>query len=184
MFRPIVTGTRFVLVLAQASIVACASTGTPTPHEQSTYIPGTRGAMTITGGSAPHVKRVAAPLDVVWRAIPGAFDSLSIPISLIDPKARIVGNEGFKIRQRMGSTRLSAYIECGDTQGGPNADSYEVYLTVMTQVEAEGATQSKVTTTITAAAKPLQFAQEFSRCSTKDVLEAKIAQAIEARVRR
>jgi hypothetical protein len=172
-------GSRFTpgLILLCAGFMACASGGTPTSRTETTYIPGASGALTIRTDDGAVSALIDAPMDRLWVMLPSAYDSLGIPISLIDPKKRTMGHEGFKVHAKLGKERLSTYFECGTTQVGPNADSYELYLTVLSTAEAVS-TRTRVTTTISAAAKPLQFSQAYSRCSTKGVLEKRLMDAI------
>lgn len=156
-----------------------ASSTTPTPRTETIYTGG-GGKLTVNPDNGGMTKVIDAPLEKLWRFLPTAYDSLSIPLSLIDPKKHVMGNDGFKLRQTLGRKRLSTYIECGTTQVGPNADSYEVHLTVLTNLEADGPTRTKLTTTLTAAAKPMQFAQDYSRCSSKSGIETRIAEIMTA----
>jgi hypothetical protein len=159
--------------------MACASAVTPTQRPETAYIPG-GGSLTITPGSGAISATLAAPLTSVWYIIPTAFDSLGLQLSLIDPKRHVIGNEGIKLRSKLGKERLSTYLECGTTQVGPNADSYEVILTVMTQLEPSrtDSTQTHITINTSAVAKPLQFSQDYSRCSSKGILEERLLDVI------
>ncbi|HET9426555.1 MAG TPA: hypothetical protein VFO55_14400 [Gemmatimonadaceae bacterium] len=177
------TPLRAVLLLGLAAASGCASSATPTPRPQTVYIPGS-GALTLSTHDGAVTTIIGAPIDAVWRLLPTAFDSVGVPLTLIDPRRHTIGNEGFKVRQKLGTTRLSSYFECGTTQVGPNADSYELYVTVMTSLEPEGTTRTKLTTTVTGAAKPMQFAQDYSRCSSKSALETRIADVVAAAVKR
>lgn len=171
-----------IATLSLVALCACASSG-PTPGAGSTTqtisigAGGAGGTTRINTSTIASVAAVPFPLADVWRVLPAAFDSLGIPKSLIDPATYVVGNQGMKVRQRLGKTPLSRFIECGTTQIGPNADSYEVFLTVSTQLSAAGS-ETKVSTTVEALAKPINFAQEYSRCSTKGVLEPRLVEAI------
>ena len=172
--------TRFVqvgrplLCLLAAGAAACSSAVTPTQRTETTYIPGGQFSMTADNGSMSAV--IGAPIQAVWRSLPVAFDSVGVPLSLIDPKTHVMGNEGFKIRQKLGKERLSNYFECGTTQVGPNADSYELLVTVVSNLEPlkGDSLRTRVTITASSAAKPLQFRQDYSRCSTKLVLERRM----------
>ena len=176
--------TRFAPIRALALLAAagaCASsssTAGPPSRTQTVYAGNTMLTINPDNGAATRV--IEAPLEKLWRILPTAYDSVAIPLSLIDPKKHQIGNEGFKVRQTLGKKRLSTFFECGSTQGGPNADSYEIYLTVLTNLEADGPSRTKVTTTINAAAKPMQFAQDYSRCSSKSVIETRISEILAA----
>jgi hypothetical protein len=91
-----------------------------------------------------------------------------------------MANEGFKVRQKLRNERLSNYFECGTTQVGPNADSYELFVTVRSYLEPlkEDSTRTRMTVAVTAAAKPLQFAQDYSRCTSKTALERRMLDVI------
>lgn len=102
----------------------------------------------------------------------------------MDPKTRVIGNEGFKIRKELGGVALSKYIECGTTQIGPNADSYEVHLTILTELLPGPNGTTKMTTNFQSASRPLSFAQDYSRCSSKGVFEDKLAAAVAAALKK
>jgi hypothetical protein len=101
-------------------------------------------------------------------------------MSLVDPKKHVMANEGFKVRQKLGKERLSEFFECGTTQVGPNADSYELYVTVFTYLEPikGDSSRTRMTVAITGAGKPLQFAQDYSRCTSKTMLERRMLDVV------
>jgi hypothetical protein len=180
---PVVAATAVMIAAACAS--SSSNTGSPTQRDMAVYIPGASlGAFTITSDDGSIVANIGAARDEVWRRIPSAFDSLGIPISLIDPKSHVVGNEGVKLRAKLGNQRLSTYIECGTTQVGPNADSYEVYFTIMARLDSTGPATTRMTTSITAAAKPLAYSQAYSRCTSKVALEKRLLDIVAASVRK
>ena len=182
-----------IAVAALAAITACASgssgagggstIGAALPP-QSLAVSGSRDRMTIAPGSGPNLNTLTAAADQVWRALPAALDSIGIPVTRTDAAGKIIGNDGFKIRQRLGKVPLSRYIDCGETQIGPNADSYEVSVTFVVQVRATTPTSSALTTTFDAYARPLAFSQGYSRCSSRGDLEAKFIAAVNAELKR
>lgn len=181
---------------AIAALAACASgnPGNPAvaggssigaaPALQSVGVAGTSDRMTIAPGSGPNLNTVAAAVDQVWRALPAAFDSVGIPVTRMDPAGKVIGNDAFKIRQRLGKVPLSRYIDCGQTQIGPNADSYEVSMTLVVQVRAATPTSSALTTTFETYARPLAFSQGYSRCTSRGSLEEKFLAAVNAQLKR
>lgn len=183
----------FVLVSLLA-VAACASGsggssgGSSAPSTtrvmggSSTGGVGTSAAIMMNASATASVTKVAFPLDLVWRALPSAYDSLKIPLTVIDPKDHHLGNEGLKIRQRLGAVALSKYIDCGQAQIGPSADSYDVYLSVTTTVTASSGAETQIATIVDAAAKPLTYAQDYSRCSSKGTIENAIAAIVAVRL--
>ena len=112
--------------------------------------------------------------DKVWRALPAVYDSLGIPVSTLDPAKRVIGNEAFKVRGRLKSTPLSRYIDCGSsTQIGPNADSYDVVLTLVTNVRPAEGGATTVNNTFSAVARPANFSQDYSQCSSRSTMETR-----------
>jgi hypothetical protein len=172
-----------------SALAACASgtggsAGPAAP--QTTRVMGGGGlsgsSVTMATENAPNLSRVAFPLDAVWRALPIAYDSLKIPLTTLDPKTHHLGNEGMKIRQRLGGVALSKYIDCGQAQIGPSADSYDVYLNVTTTVSARSAAETEIATVVESAARPLSFGQDYTRCTSKGTIESAIASIITARL--
>ena len=136
---------RGIALLSVVTLAACASGGsTATGSPETMRVVGggglASGAVNIRGASATaSVSKVAFPVDVAWRALPAVYDSLRIPPTTLDARTHHFGNEGMKIRQRLGTVALSKYIDCGQAQIGPSADSYDVFLTVTTTLRAVNA---------------------------------------------
>jgi hypothetical protein len=184
--------TRAIPVLILASVAACASSGavgttvgaTARPVSQDISV-GTGGAgdrLTIAPSTGPNVNTLEFSPDRVWKVLPAAFDSVAVPVAHLDPATKTIGNEGFKIRQRLGKVALSRYFDCGTTQIGPNADSYDVFLTVMVQVQPAGA-GTRLVTNVEASARPITFSQAYSRCTSRGSLETRLLDAIRAQLK-
>lgn len=174
------------LLFALAAVCGCAaSTSTTSGRATETVrVAGSGIGMTTTPNTGATVATVPFASEEVWRTMPSVFQALGIPVTTIDPKKHLMGNEGFKLRQQLGGVRLSKYIECGTTQIGPNADSYEVYITISTDVQPGASGGAKISTIFEASARPLNFAQEYSRCSSKGVLEPKIVEVATAKLQK
>ena len=185
MNRPLALFSRIVVAIGVLSTAACSAATTSTQRTESTYIPGA-GVLSVTSENGTVGVVMGAPLQAVWRVLPTAFDSAGVALTLIDPKKHLMANEGFKIRQKLKNERLSTYFECGTTQVGPNADSYELYITVNSFLEPlkGDTTRTRMTVAVTAAAKPLQFSQDYSRCTSKTILERKMLYVVAAALKK
>jgi len=174
-------------VLSAVLLAACASSSAaPAASSTSSTIRGggaIGGSLNMASTSAPSMSSVPFPMDQVWKVMPAAFDSLAIPLGIIEPAKHIIGNEGFKIRQHLGKVALSRYVECGTTQIGPNADSYEVYLTVLVQLVPGASGTTSVATTFESLARPITFAQDYSRCTSKGLLETRLMDFVKAQLK-
>ena len=179
------------LLLTVVMCSACASSGAAStasapkiakPATQ-TIGGGNMGSLTMSTGSISDAVKVPYSADAVWRILPSLFDSLGIPVTQIDQTTKVIGNPAFKTRNRLGKTSLSKYLDCGNTQIGASADSYDIVLSVLSSVVPEGAAGASVlSTTVEAQARPATFNQAYSRCSTKGTIESKLADLVKARL--
>jgi len=176
-------------LLSLAALAACASGSTSSgtaAQPQTTRVVGggglNSGALRMATSDAASVTRVAFPIDVVWRTLPAAYDSLKIPLTVLDAKTHHIGNEGLKIRQRLGAVMLSKYIDCGQAQIGPSADSYDVFLNVTTTLNASSGAETEIATVVESAARPLNFGQDYVRCTSKGTIENEISAIVAHRL--
>jgi hypothetical protein len=171
-------------VLSLIALSACASGGSTSRPDETVRISGVTGTgnLKITSNQYAHVSRISSPVDKVWLAMPGAFEALSIPISSVDTLTHAIANDGLKLRRVLGKTPLSRFIDCGNTQIGENADSYDVHLTIQVQLKPDEGGNTKLETMFEAMAKPVSFSREYSRCSTRGVLEQRLAEAVKAQL--
>lgn len=175
-------------LLWMVSLAACASSGgtASAPASQTMRVVGPNGTQSVDlAGSVDASSSRTMPYSVeqVWKALPGVLDSLGIPIQTMDPTTRVVGNAGFKIRGRLKNVPLSRYIDCGNsTEIGPNADNYEVHMVFLAAVRPAEGNHSSVSLTFDAVAKPVNFAQDYSQCLSKTVLESRLFDALAQRL--
>ena len=174
--------TPLLLASVAAGLVACS--GTPSMRS------GGREATVSVGGEGGGTLRVrnevesssaiiGLPIDKVWAALPAAFDSLGVTVTSRDPVKRIMGTEGIKVRQRIGGVPLSRYFDCGTTQIGANADSYEVMLMLMAQLKAAPGNTTSIVVSVDARARPVAFSQGYSECSSMtNSLDARLIELV------
>ncbi len=176
-------------LLSIAAVVGCSSSSAlesaPTP--QTVRVTGganPTGTITMGVTATPTSVRSAtlsASVTDAWHALPSAYESLSIPLSVVDSATRRLGNSSFNVRRRLGTVPLVRLIDCGSTQGGPSAESYDINMSVLSRLTAgEGSTT--ISTTVEAMGKPVAFSGEYIRCSSTGVLESRIADAVKARL--
>ena len=173
---------RAAYLLSLAALSACASStvNTGSREAETVRIAGSQGGqLRVTSSAQAHVTRIAFPMGKVWHALPAAFENLQIPITAVDTGTHTISNGGLKIRRVLGSAPLSRFIDCGSTQIGENADSYDIYLTVVSQVEEDPATGLAILHTFfESMARPIAFSREYSRCASRGELERRLAAAV------
>jgi hypothetical protein len=170
----------FVLVIA-----ACSSSSNPKPavvtNPETVRVVGGTGygsSFGTTSSDGSFATTITALPNDVWRALPLVYDSVSIPVEHLDQRARVIGNQNLKLRGRLGKVALRRYIDCGNTQGAPSADTYEVWLSVMTQVQPKDSVATTVSTIVQALARPINFSGDYIRCTSTRELETSIARLL------
>lgn len=159
---------------------ACASSQqTPDPMIQYTGFDAKSGRFTVGAGGAGV--RPADPLlmdvDRAWALLPKAYESLGLPLTLSDPAAKVLGMQNVVIHKPIGGERLSRLLDCGVDVNGPNADYYEVHLTVVSGLEKTDSAGSLLRTRVAAWAAPTGLSSSV-RCASTGRLEERIATAM------
>jgi hypothetical protein len=176
--------------LSLAVFAACASSGARAAApagEQTVRVLGATGSVaqisttTTTGSKAVTLD---ASLDSIWRALPHAFESVGITLSHRDSGTGVVGNAGFKARRRLANTPLSRYLDCGSAQGVASADTYEIHLSVLTEVRAAGPQRTTLVTVVDATGQSINFKSAPIRCVSRGELENRIMDLVRAAVAR
>lgn len=169
-----------VLLLSLAAAGACASpapdTARPTPASVSrvgvTVSHGGLGSTEIRNDAGAVARTVAAPLDSIWAALPGVYETLGIAGAGADPEQKLYGNPAFKPR-RIDGERLSRYIDCGrGVTAAPRADEFDVTMSVITRLAPAAGGGTLVTTTVQASGKPRAVSGNPVFCPSKGTLEA------------
>jgi hypothetical protein len=157
----------------------CASsTAKPDPGVGYTGFDARSGRFTVGAGGAGErpADQLLIDADKAFSLLPKAYESLGLTPTVNDPKARIVGVQNLVIHKPIGGERLSRLLDCGVDVTGPNADYYEVHLTVLSGVQAsEGG--STLVTRVAAWAAPNGLSSSV-RCASTGRLEEKVATAM------
>lgn len=181
------------LALAASGLSACASGGgqesiTEEQRGMSSMridVGGLSGAFDLryVEDITPAVDTLDAPVARVWDALPGAYVELDIPLASVNPEARLLGNDGFRAQGRLGLERISQFIHCGRRMTGDIADRYEVYFTILSQVqEVQGTERTRIVTLVDATASPSSTSGNAVRCSSRGRLEQRVLERVRARV--
>ena len=174
-------------MFAFATLTGCSS-----PAKSVETVPGPAQTTRISGVQSspvavrtnPTISRgtvmVDAPHATTWKALIAAYDSVGIPVGSSAQGDGVLGNLGFKVRRRLKDAPLSRYLNCGTTQVAPNADSYEITLSVATQLQPV-AGGTRAVTTVEATGRPIAFAGSQVSCVSTGRLEMLIAELIGGR---
>lgn len=163
-------------VVLLAAIVSCATSPAGTAASETVRVIGAGGAMTaeIHPGDQPRGGDVSLSIDRAWIAVRAVYDSLHLPVATYDAATHTIESPTVRLRRRLGETPLSRYLECGNAQGAPGADTYEVQLAVRTTLRANEAGGTTVLSTVNADARPITISGDYARCRTTGKLEARV----------
>ena len=177
---------RQIMVIAVAGLSACASAGgAPPPDIPSQTVQVVTGTGNVAhvraqGADAPRVESVSIARDRAWSALATVYESIGIPVTDRNDGEGMIGTRSFKARGRLGGVPLTRYFNCGSAQGSPNAETYEIHMSVLTYVRPQGAASSTVVSSVVATARPVTFGGEEVRCGSKGALEARIVELLRA----
>jgi hypothetical protein len=87
--------------------------------------------------SAASKAVIAVPIDKAWQALAKAYALIPIPTTEVDAASHRLGNSAFKVRRKLGNIQLRNALDCGGDDSNPNADSYEITLSVRSQMSVD-----------------------------------------------
>lgn len=106
--------------------------GAPMERELGPQLGRSWAASPIDTLGVPSIVKLARP--AVWQAVHTALGELGLEINFRDPAEGRVGTCYQAVRGRLGKARLSTYLDCGETRSVPNADQYDITVTVLVSV--------------------------------------------------
>lgn len=113
---------------------SCAPTGSSSARpEQSVGIQGGVLAVSTARQANALTDEFMVGAEEMFVLVPRIYDYLGLEVNSADRDNLVVGIEGVRVR-RIGGNRLSTYLSCGRGVAGPNADTFEVTMTALTQV--------------------------------------------------
>mgnify|MGYP006300081907 CR=1 FL=1 len=179
-----------ILPAAALLLAACASGNPETPEvgERSTNL-----SIQMSQGRQNLNLRTTAEINVVhdtisgdpgdlFSLLPAVYEEVGVPITSVNAAAKTLGALEVRARGDFAGERVSKWIDCGTSITGNVADQREVYVTVLTQIEALEETEgvSGVSTHLTAYAVQAGRAGNRTDCGTSGRLERRIASALRA----
>ncbi|MHB1223031.1 MAG: hypothetical protein ACYC2G_03135 [Gemmatimonadaceae bacterium] len=170
-------------------LMGCANGGrrTSEPHlEQTTRLQSREGTVELrtTRSDPSNEFMIAGTVDGLWRALPVVYAQLEVPVTMRVPAERAMGNRAFRARGRLGGTRLSRYLDCGNRMGLSNADSYEVIFRLETRVLDAVGDSTRLVTVVEGTARPVDVSGNPIACSTTGRLERRIVEMVTEQVGR
>jgi hypothetical protein len=116
--------------------------------------------------------------DSAYALLEIAYKRLEIPITRFDAATRSVTNEVLKVRRRVGGVPMQAAFDCGEKLGVSNAETWDMEINIISFV-VEDIRGAKVSTRLQAVGHdPTVAGRDYTPCSTKGALEARIGNTV------
>ncbi|CAN5736567.1 hypothetical protein BH23GEM6_BH23GEM6_06910 [soil metagenome] len=167
-------------LMAGLALFGCATGGSPPAPASgttTTSIMGARGGLMdieMTTDAGGTVFSVDAPVDRVWTALTTAYNTLDIPVSVSDARARSMGNTSLSISRSFAGEPMANLLSCG-VMGGVAANNYRIQMSLLTNLTAAPGGGTRVRTIVSATGRDPFAANPPVQCASTFNLERKIA---------
>ena len=121
---------------------------------------------------------VSVSPDSAFQVLTRVYAMLELPVAPANGK-RAIGNDEIKIRRRIAGIPMQNVLDCGDKQGLPNAETWDIHMNLLSYVEAMPDGKAQVLTRIQATGNPTDVSnRDLTPCSTRGELEKKISDMV------
>jgi hypothetical protein len=115
------------------------------------------------------------PRALVYRALLDVFADLKVPGVSRDSAAGRVEAPTFYRQGDFAGSQISAWLGCGDSMTGPNADNYRVYMYLASTVTADGENASSIRSVLLGGAMNVsEGSRQAMPCESTGRLEVRI----------
>jgi hypothetical protein len=144
---------------------------------------GTRGfGLEVTKRTDGVETTLAASPSAVFTALEAAYAVLAVPLTIREATKGTIGNEGYKFRRKLGDMPSRKLFDCGGTSGMPNAETYTIKMSVLSNVMDAGNGSAKLVTVVQASAENPNYPGSGVSCSSTGALEARIVSELRTRL--
>jgi hypothetical protein len=175
----LVKGSALLTLMAIAGACAPSSGGMAAPTTKVERVriegPNSNYDVSVTSETGETRSTLDFPAANVWKAVPIAYATMSIPTEGQDNAHRLFAGS-VDARRTFNGNAVSLYVDCGSGLAGPNADAYGVRIRLQTQIDSLSASTSSVRTRVDATGTSTGGA--VVRCSSTGALERQLANRI------
>lgn len=123
---------------------------------------------------------LAGPPSTHWALLDATFTNLGLPITARDSAEHTIASQNTQLSGRFAGEPVSRVVDCGlSAYGAQRANSYHVWLTVASQLQASG-TDTELRTIVVANAQDQSSSTAPVQCGSTGVIEADIAKKMGA----
>jgi hypothetical protein len=182
-----------VVVLVALSAAGCAGSkgGTAANPTPTTITPITQRVVTPTSNinintvdvNAGYTQLIVGSMDAAWTALNVTYGELKIPIGTLVDGQHLIGNDAYKVRRRIGRLPMQQILDCGNAQGIPNAETYDIMMSISSTLTTNPKGGLNLITRIDATGKSPNFSRDASvACHSSGALEKEIAELVRKKV--
>lgn len=117
---------------------------------------------------------ITLPASHAFRLLPSVLGALQFAVERTDEKSGMLTTRSSRFRGSLGGSRLSTFFECGQSAMGKTADRYAVIVKVSAEVRPAGDDRSRLTTLVSASARPDDNGGTSVGCDSNGNLEKRI----------
>ncbi|HEY4306225.1 MAG TPA: hypothetical protein VGM82_17260 [Gemmatimonadaceae bacterium] len=135
-------------------LAACATGGNTVqgsdsaPQRQAIF--QSEQGMLMTDPARAEATEIDAPPAAVWAAVKKVYMELEIPVTVDNLPGHQLGNANFYKTRRLGGEAMQSLVSCGNGITGPNAASFRINMSLLTDVNPNGKGGTKLQTTLIA----------------------------------
>jgi hypothetical protein len=172
---------RLILLCA---VCGCASTATQqgetvTPKQATIYSDG--GGTIMADRPRSSMATIAAPPTKVWLAAKKVYADLDVPVTVETPAAHQLGNPNFFKSRQFAGEPMTSFVDCGSGMTGPKAASYRIYMSLLTEITADGKGGTTVQTTFVPMGQDVSVGStDRIPCATTGRLETNFLERLKA----
>jgi hypothetical protein len=156
---------------------------TVTPVTQRIISPGSTLNINTVDVSSGHTQLILGSMDAAWTALNVVYGELKIPIGTLVDAQHLIGNDQFKVRRRIGPLLMQQILDCGNAQGIPNAETYDILMAINSNLVPNPKGGLNLITRIDATGKSPNFSRENAVvCHSSGALEKHIAELVRKKV--
>lgn len=129
---------RVLMLLALTGCASATSRSEDITPRQATIYSGPETGMIL--GERPRAvgTTIAAPPTAVWLAVKKVYAELEIPVTVENPTVHQIGNQNFFKTRQLAGQPMTQFVDCGSGMTGPKAGSYRIYMSLLSDVFANG----------------------------------------------
>jgi hypothetical protein len=173
-----------VLVLLACGCASSGNTAETIVQKPPTIYAGDQSMATIIGEKPrASMATIAAAPAAVWMAAKQVYASIDVPLGIENATAHILGNQNFYKARQMAGQPMTQFVDCGAGMTGQKAASYRIYMSLVTDISADGKGGTLVQTTFTALGQDVtEGSSDRIPCGTTGRLEQLVLDKIKVAV--